>query len=254
MGNLWAKEPPSTPTGMTKHENKLVHRTWNMFCSKRPDFGSFLLLAMFTEHPDTQTVFPKFKGRELRKLRDDAKFRAFGDAVGQQLAAIIESVDDYEALLSLARQTAVEHARLEGLQVKHFQLFFSVLLTQMLESNRSAMTTAVVAAWEKLFQTLKTITRQAFDEAAEEAKHSERTKETKSSPHHKRHSSPRKPASRKISSVASPATPRSPISHHATSPKSPLAIQSVIRGTHSERQSIWKSAVENKGKHSKRSP
>ncbi|KAL1444930.1 hypothetical protein MTO96_045306 [Rhipicephalus appendiculatus] len=96
------------------------------------------------------------------------------------------------------------------------------------------------------------VTRQAFDEAAEEAKHSQRTKGTKSSPRHRRrHASSGKPASRKISSQASPATTNSPVSHHATSIRSPLAVQSVIKGTHSERQSFWKGGGENKAKHSK---
>ncbi|KAL1457356.1 hypothetical protein MTO96_043497 [Rhipicephalus appendiculatus] len=252
MGNCWSKDTSDTQPGLTKHEIKLVRRTWNTLCRQHPDFGSFLLLAMFTEHPRSQEVFPKFKGREVRLLHDDAKFRAFGQVVGNQLAAIIDSVDDYEALVALARQNAEEHAQREGIVAKHFNLFFSVMLTQMLESNRSAMTTAAVAAWEKVFQTLKMVTRQAFDEAAEEAKHTMRTQETKPSPRHRRrHASPGQPASRKTPSPASPATKNSPASRHATSLKSPLAVQSVIRGTHSERQSIWKGGAENKGQHTK---
>ncbi|KAL1473620.1 hypothetical protein MTO96_038571 [Rhipicephalus appendiculatus] len=252
MGNCWSKDTSDTQPGLTKHEVKLVRRTWNTLCRQHPDFGSFLLLAMFTEHPRSQEVFPKFKGREVRLLHDDPKFRAFGQVVGNQLAAIIDSVDDYEALVALSRQNAEEHAQREGIVAKHFNLFFSVMLTQMLESNRSAMTTAAVAAWEKVFQTLKMVTRQAFDEAAEEAKHTMRTQETKPSPRrHRRHASPGQPASRKTPSPESPAAKNSPASHHATSLKSPLAVQSVIRGTHSERQSIWKGGAENKGKHSK---
>ncbi|KAL1473179.1 hypothetical protein MTO96_038867 [Rhipicephalus appendiculatus] len=251
MGNFWAKHTSDTQTGMTKHEIKLVRHSWKAFCHKHPDFGSFLLLAMFTEHPHSQEVFPKFKGREVRLLHDDPKFRTFAQAVGNQLASIIDSVDDYEALVALALQNAEEHAQREGVQAKHFELFFSVMLNRMLESNRAAMTTAAVAAWEKVFHTLNMVTSQAFDEAAEEAKHSKRTKGTKSSPRHRRRqASPGKPASRKISSPASPATTNSPVSHHATSIKSPLAVQSIIKGTHSERQSFWKSGGENKAKHS----
>nr|XP_037275896.1 globin-like [Rhipicephalus microplus] len=163
----------------TKREVKLVNHTWNTFCRNHPDFGSFLLLSMFTEHPRTQEVFPKFKGRSKYGLENDVEFRTFGRAVGDQLADIVDSVDDYEALVAITRQNAEEHANREGVQSKHFELFFSVLLTQMLASNRSAMTTATVAAWEKVFQTLRIITREAFDEAAEEAVHSKREKETK---------------------------------------------------------------------------
>nr|XP_037275893.1 globin-like [Rhipicephalus microplus] len=190
MGNLTAKDTPDTQTGMTKREVKLVRQTWDTFCHKHPDFGSFVLLAMFTKHPHSQEVFPKFKGCEVRVLRGDTKFQTFGKSVGDHLAAIVNSVDNYEALVSMTRQNAKDHAKHEGVEANHFELFFSVLLTQMVESNKSAMTTAAVGAWEKVFQTLKTVTRQAFDEAAEDAKHSKQDQSTKSSQrHHKRHSS-----------------------------------------------------------------
>ncbi|KAL1473462.1 hypothetical protein MTO96_038650 [Rhipicephalus appendiculatus] len=161
MGNCWAKEPVNKRTGMTRSENKLVQTTWNTFCRKHPDFGSLLLLAMFTQHPEYQNLFPKFKGRELRLLRDNAKFRAFGQAVGHQLTAIVNSVDDYEDLLTVARQNAVEHARREGVQADHFEGFFSAALSQMIEGNKAAMKPAAITAWEKFFEVRHSALRRA---------------------------------------------------------------------------------------------
>ncbi|KAL1453498.1 hypothetical protein MTO96_043778 [Rhipicephalus appendiculatus] len=179
MGNCWAKEPVNKRTGMTRSENRLVQTTWNTFCRKHPDFGSLLLLAMFTQHPEYQKLFPKFKAHELRVLRDGAKFRAFGQAVGHQLTAIVNSLDDYEDLLTVARQNAVEHARREGVQANHFEGFFSAALSQMIEGNRSAMKPAAITAWEKFFETLNMITKHAFDEAAKEAERSKRAEGSK---------------------------------------------------------------------------
>ncbi|KAL1466293.1 hypothetical protein MTO96_042838 [Rhipicephalus appendiculatus] len=246
MGNCWAKEPVNKRTGMTRSENKLVQTTWNTFCRKHPDFGSLLLLAMFTEHPEYQKLFPKFKGRELRVLRDGAKFRAFGQAVGHQLTAIVNSLDDYEDLLAVARQNAVEHARREGVQADHFEGFFSAALSQMIEGNRSAMKPAAITAWEKFFETLNMITKHAFDEAAKEAEQSKRAEGSKSGPQLLPPSSPRNPASTAASGQASPVTQK------ARSTNSPLAIKSVIKGAHSERQSFWKSG--SKAKRDKKSP
>ncbi|XP_037500263.1 globin [Rhipicephalus sanguineus] len=248
MGNLWVKDRANKQTGMTRRENKLVQTTWNTFCRKHPDFGSLLLLAMFTQHPDYQALFPKFKGRELRQLRDDAKFRAFGQAVGRQLTAIVDSVDDYDALLTVARKNAVEHAHREGVQAEHFEGFFSAALSQMIEGNKSAMKAAAITAWEKFFETLKMITKHAFDEAAKEAENSKRAASSKSAPRDVPPSSTGNPAYTVTSSLASPAN----ATQKATNTKSPLAVKSVIKGAHSERQSFWKSGA--KGKGGKKSP
>ncbi|KAL1448508.1 hypothetical protein MTO96_044045 [Rhipicephalus appendiculatus] len=210
MGNFWAKEPVNKRTGMTRSENKLVQTTWNTFCRKHPDFGSLLLLAMFTQHPEYQKLFPKFKGRELRVLRDGAKFRAFGQAVGHQLTAIVNSLDDYEDLLAVARQNAVEHARREGVQADHFEGFFSAALSQMIEGNRSAMKPAAITAWEKFFETLNMITKHAFDEAAKEAEQSKRAEGFKSGPQLLPPSSPRNPASTAASGQSKSRHPEGP--------------------------------------------
>lgn len=247
MGKLWSKDPVDKRTGMTRRENKLVQTTWNTFCRKHRDFGSLLLFAMFTQHPAYQELFPKFKGRELRSLSDDAEFRAFGQAVGYQLTAIVNSVDDYELLLTVTRQNAVEHAHREGVQAEHFEGFFSAALSQMIEGNKSAMKPAAITAWEKFFETLNMITKHAFDEATKEAEHSKRADVSKSVPEDLPPSSPGNPVPTDTSGQTSA------VAQKAASPKIPLAIQSVIKGAHSERESFWKSGA-SKAKRGRKPP
>ncbi|KAH6925957.1 hypothetical protein HPB50_012706 [Hyalomma asiaticum] len=253
MGSILDKDTADKRTGMMKRENKLVRSTWHSFCHKNADFGSLLLVAMFTRHPKYQALFPKIQGREVRFLRDDAKFRAFGAAVGRQLTAIVDSVDNYDDLYAAARQNAVDHTRREGMQAEHFEGFFTAALDQMIESNKSDMTPAAVTAWEKFFETLNMITKHVFDEAAKEPKAekvvkkasaAKKAKEAASPPQELRPSSPGKPSS----GVTSTAT--SPITQKTANVSSPLAIQSVIKGARSDRESFWKSGT--KGKRGKR--
>ncbi|KAL1475532.1 hypothetical protein MTO96_037219 [Rhipicephalus appendiculatus] len=112
----------------------------------------------------------------------------------------------------------------------------------MIEGNRSAMKPAAITAWEKFFETLNMITKHAFDEAAKEAERSKRAEGSKSAPQDLPLSSPGNPASGQAS----------PVTQKARSTNSPLAIKSVIKGAHSERQSFWKSG--SKAKRDKKSP
>ncbi|KAH7942228.1 hypothetical protein HPB49_022254 [Dermacentor silvarum] len=99
----------------------------------------------------SKALFPRFQGREVRHLRDDSEFLAFAAGVGRQMSAMVDSVNDYDALCEVARKNAADHAQREGVHAGHFEHFFSVTLGEMTESDESAMTPAAVAAWEKFF-------------------------------------------------------------------------------------------------------
>ncbi|XP_050038014.1 cytoglobin-1-like [Dermacentor andersoni] len=255
MGNYARKDVADKRTGMTKREKALLRDTWRKFCQKKPDFGSVVLLAMFTLHPEHQALFPSFEGRDLRLLRDDAKFRTFAAVVGSRLSAMVDSVDDYDALSELAHKNAVDHAQREGVLAEHFADFYSATLGEIIESNKSAMTPAAIAAWEKFFETLSTITKHVFfeaDKAAKAAKAAKEAEEAKaaraaagatSPPHEQGTLSPDQLSSAKASALASPVQAVNPAAQKITSP---LAIQSVIKGARSDRKPIWKSGIKEK--------
>ncbi|XP_075556609.1 cytoglobin-1-like [Dermacentor variabilis] len=257
MGNYAGKDVADKRTGMTKREKALLRDTWRKFCQKNPDFGSLVLLAMFTRHPEHQALFPNFQGRDLRLLRDDAQFRAFAAVVGSQLSAMVDSVDDYDALSELVRKNATNHAQREGVLAEYFEDFYSATLGEIIESNKSAMTPAAVAAWEKFFETLSTITKHVFfeaDQAAKAAKAAKEAKEAKaaraaagatSPPHDQGTLSPDQLLSAKASALASPVQA---VNAAAQKTMSPLAIQSVIKGARSDRKPIWRSGIKEKSR------
>lgn len=152
-------------TGMTDREKKLVRSSWQRFCDVNQDYGMLLFMGMFTNHPEYLELFKHFKGRDLRSLHNDPKFRAHASAVGHQLSAMVESLDDPEVLVVLIQKNALSHTT-RNVKPTNFEGLFEAVIEEMAASERSLMKTATVSAWEKLFETVNLITRCVYDEVA----------------------------------------------------------------------------------------
>ncbi|KAK8759535.1 hypothetical protein V5799_002833 [Amblyomma americanum] len=139
-------------TGMSDREKRLVLESWRRFCEKNPNYGVLLLLGMFTKHPEYLKLFRSFKGRNLRTLHDDPKFRAHASAVGHQLSAMVECLDEPVVLIELIRKNAIKHRAQPGLRAENFEGLFSAVLSEIIASDRCLMTHDTVKAWERLFE------------------------------------------------------------------------------------------------------
>ncbi|XP_075728362.1 uncharacterized protein LOC142769213 isoform X2 [Rhipicephalus microplus] len=132
---------------------------------------------MFAKHPEYLQMFPRFRDKELQTLRDDAKFRAHACAVGHQLSAIVECIEDDEVFIELIRKNAANHLPRAGVSPSNFESLFAAALEQMVASNKALMTPATMRAWEKLFKIMNKITRNVYEDAAQ---FSDATQETSS--------------------------------------------------------------------------
>ncbi|XP_050029045.2 globin-like [Dermacentor andersoni] len=153
------------PMGMTDREKKLVRSSWQRFCDVNHNYGMLLFMGMFTKHPDYLNLFKQFRGRDLRSLHIDHKFRAHASAVGHQLSAMIECLDDPEVLIVLIQKNALSHTT-RNVKPANFEGLFEAVIEEMTASEKSLMKTATVTAWEKLFETVNLITRCVYDEVA----------------------------------------------------------------------------------------
>ncbi|XP_065285482.1 uncharacterized protein [Dermacentor albipictus] len=167
MGNVLRKSLSNQRCLLTKRDKKLIRKSWRMFCERNPDYGGRIFIGMFTKHPEYLQLFPRFRDKELRALRHDAKFRAHACAVGHQLSAIVECIEDDEVFVELIRKNAANHLPRAGVRPANFESLFTAALEQMVASNRAFMTPATMNAWERLFEIMNTITRNVYDEAAE---------------------------------------------------------------------------------------
>ncbi|XP_050046543.1 globin-like [Dermacentor andersoni] len=167
MGNVLRKSISDRRCGLTEHDKKLIRRSWRKFCERNPDYGVRIFIGMFAKHPEYLQLFPRFRDKELRALRNDAKFRAHACAVGHQLSAIVECIEDDEVFVELIRKNAANHLPRAGVRPANFESLFAAALEQLVASNRAFMTPAIVNAWERLFEIMNTITRNVYEEAAQ---------------------------------------------------------------------------------------
>ncbi|KAK8776283.1 hypothetical protein V5799_030372, partial [Amblyomma americanum] len=137
---------------MTPREKRLVRDSWRRFCDKNPDYGVLLFLSMFTKHPQYIALFRSFRGKNVRQLHEDPTFRAHAYAVGHQLSAMVESLEDPLVLIELIRKNATNHRMRQGVRPENFEGLFSAVVEEMVSSDVSLMTQATVKAWERLFE------------------------------------------------------------------------------------------------------
>ncbi|KAH9379383.1 hypothetical protein HPB48_008095 [Haemaphysalis longicornis] len=150
---------------MTSREKRLVLDSWRRFCRQNPDYSVILFMGMFTRHPEYQKLFRPFRKVHREALPSNAKFRAHACAVGHQLSAIVESLDEPEVAVELIRKNAADHTKRARVRPANFEGLFSAVLAEMEAKSKPVMTPAVVAAWEKLFRRINIITRSVYDQA-----------------------------------------------------------------------------------------
>ncbi|KAL3212927.1 hypothetical protein MRX96_035755 [Rhipicephalus microplus] len=177
MGNAFRRGSSDQRSGLTDREKRLIRNSWRKFCEQNPDYGVRIFISMFAKHPEYLQMFPRFRDKELQTLRDDAKFRAHACAVGHQLSAIVECIEDDEVFIELIRKNAANHLPRAGVSPSNFESLFAAALEQMVASNKALMTPATMRAWEKLFKIMNKITRNVYEDAAQ---FSDATQETSS--------------------------------------------------------------------------
>ncbi|KAH9378056.1 hypothetical protein HPB48_010608 [Haemaphysalis longicornis] len=121
MGSLLSKGVPDPVTGMTERERRGVEQSWSQFVKSNPEYGVVMFAALFEHHPDFLKLFPAFRGKQLKELEQDAKFRAHGCAVGYQLSSMVDSMRDPVLLEALIRKNATAHLVRKGVGPFHFQ-------------------------------------------------------------------------------------------------------------------------------------
>lgn len=222
MGGALGKEVPDPRTGMTERERRAIQQTWSLFTKSNHEYGVVMFLALFQRYPEYLNIFPLFRGKSLKELPEDARFRAHGCAIGYQLSSFVDSIGDPPLLEALIHKNAAAHLERAGVSPFHFQSLGKVVIDILKAEEEKLMTPPVVLAWEKLFSMVVSITIKVFEEcpptsepSRKSSRKSENTLSSSASPssgtldtpqgerrHHKKH------ASSRASGASSPASPR----------------------------------------------
>lgn len=162
MGNSLRKAATSGSKELTYRERKHVRHSWQAFCRAKPDYGVLIFVEFFQRYPSYVQLFPPFRDQPLKDLVCNHRFRAHGCAVGHQISAVVDTLDDPEVMIELIRKNAVNHTAKPGVQPEHFERILHVMLETMQTRCPEQFTQDVVAAWTKLFDVVMAVTRPVF--------------------------------------------------------------------------------------------
>lgn len=162
--NLGKKVIPDSQTGLTPKDRKLVRETWHSFSKSDSDYAMHVLQWLFVQNPDFLHVFPRFKGKQVISLPDDAEFRAHSTNICNHFTSMIDCLDDAQLLESLIRKNARAHTERPGVEPDHFRVFGNCVIDLLALKLENNMTPDAVAAWEKLFAFIVNVTTRVYEQ------------------------------------------------------------------------------------------
>ncbi|KAF5895496.1 myoglobin, partial [Clarias magur] len=88
---------------------ELILASWEKVESNLADYGGEVLTCLFTEHPDTQKLFPKFVGIPPAELAGNAAIGEHGKTVLTKLGEILKAKGSSDVIKPLATTHANTH-------------------------------------------------------------------------------------------------------------------------------------------------
>ncbi|XP_035515556.1 myoglobin [Morone saxatilis] len=92
--------------------------------------GGLVLTRLFTEHPDTKKLFPKFEGIGQGDLAGNAAIAAHGETVLKKLGELLRAKGNHAAIL---KPMANSHATKHKIPINNFKLITEVIVKVMAE-------------------------------------------------------------------------------------------------------------------------
>ncbi|KAM3864548.1 myoglobin [Diretmus argenteus] len=108
----------------------MVLKCWGPVEADFNAHGGLVLTRLFTEHPDTQKLFPKFAGIAQADLAGNAAVSSHGATVLKKLGELLKAKGDHAALL---KPLATTHANTHKIALKNFKLITEVIAKVMEE-------------------------------------------------------------------------------------------------------------------------
>ncbi|XP_052461460.1 myoglobin-like [Carassius gibelio] len=107
-----------------------VLKCWGAVEADYTGNGGEVLTRLFKAHPDTQKLFPKFKGISQSELAGNALVAAHGATVLKKLGELLRAKGDHAAIL---QPMATTHANKHKIALNNFRLITEALVEVMKE-------------------------------------------------------------------------------------------------------------------------
>ncbi|CAB1344536.1 unnamed protein product [Coregonus sp. 'balchen'] len=109
----------------------MVLNCWGPVEADYNTHGGLVLSRLFTEHPDTLTLFPKFAGIAAGDLSGNAAVAAHGATVLKKLGELLKAKGDHAAIL---KPLATTHAKQHKIALNNFKLITEIICKVMGEN------------------------------------------------------------------------------------------------------------------------
>ncbi|KAM4603728.1 myoglobin [Polymixia lowei] len=108
----------------------MILKCWGPVEADFTTYGGIVLTRLFTEHPDTQTLFPKFKSIAQGDLAGNAAVAAHGATVLKKLGELLKAKGNHAAIL---KPLATTHANTHKIKLNNFKLITEIIAKVMAE-------------------------------------------------------------------------------------------------------------------------
>uniref|UniRef100_A0A8C6SBX3 Myoglobin n=1 Tax=Neogobius melanostomus TaxID=47308 RepID=A0A8C6SBX3_9GOBI len=105
-----------------------VLNCWGPVEADYRSMGGLVLTRLFTEHPETQKLFPKFVDIPQAELSSNAAVAAHGETVLKKLGELLKAKGNHAAVL---KPLATTHANKHKIALHNFKLITEVIVKLM---------------------------------------------------------------------------------------------------------------------------
>nr|BAH09091.1 myoglobin [Pseudocaranx dentex] len=108
----------------------MVLKHWGPVEADYTTHGGLVLSRLFTEHPETKELFPKFAGIALGDVAGNAAVSAHGATVLKKLGELLKAKGNHATIL---KPLATSHANKHKIGINNFKLISEVIIKVMAE-------------------------------------------------------------------------------------------------------------------------
>ncbi|XP_067830822.1 myoglobin [Heptranchias perlo] len=125
-----------------------VNKVWPAVEKDMPNVGATILLRLFKEHAETQSLFPKFKNMSLEQLMNCEDVRKQGAVVLRALGNMVKKKGNHA---SNVKELADTHINKHKIPPQNFTLITDIAVNVLTEIYPSEMTAQARESFSKVF-------------------------------------------------------------------------------------------------------
>ncbi|XP_033907519.2 cytoglobin-1-like [Acipenser ruthenus] len=140
---------------LTQDDKQNIRDFWAKVFENAEDNGKAIIIRLFIDHPETMKYFKHFKNVTSRmELEKNARVKVHGRRVMNAINQIVESMDDWGAVVGILTPLAEKHKEVHKVGVLNFKLLFETIINVYKDALGASFTASICESWRKVFKLL----------------------------------------------------------------------------------------------------